>query len=481
MSLARPFTTPRPASYATAPPPVKRRTAGHLQLPRGPRPLIPPALLLKFQRDTPAFLLNLRDTDGDSASFFLAGQLFIGLFSPAMVYEVTTAQQSSFIKGVGFARMRKVLGEGLLTNEEPIHMRHRRMMQPPFQKSRLDGYAMLMTDLTTSQIGAWGDDEVVLLAPAMMRLTLSIVSETLFGTDALRFAEQIGEHMGVAIDRIERTMLPGLDRFDNVPLPYWRKFHESADVLAEIAEELIAERRATIDPDNTTDLLSLLLSLRDEDGSQFTDEEIRDEALTLILSGHETTANMLTWAFSWLAAHPEVMRALQDEADATPWILEGRAPTLEEAMRAEVAGQVLAESLRMAPPVWVAPRRALTDLDICGVKVPAGAHVLISQYVTQRDPRWFPDPHTWEPARWSDDFVSTLPRGAYFPFGAGTRKCLGEHFGLLEARIILLVAAHQVTWEPADPNAPMPKAEPRATYRAAGDVPIRVRRRSGHG
>ena len=480
MSLARPFTTPRPQSYAITPPPIKRRAAAHLQLPNGPRPLIPASLLLKFQRDTPEFLLNLRDTYGDASSFFLAGQLFIGLFAPAMVYEVTIAQQSSFVKGVGFARMRKVLGEGLLTNEEPIHMRHRRMMQPPFQKSRLDGYATLMTDLTTGQIGAWQDGEVVLLAPAMMRLTLSIVAETLFGTDALRFADQIGEHMGVAIDRIERTMLPGLDRLDSVPLPYWQKFHESADVLAEIAEELIAERRATYDPTDTSDLLSLLLSLRDEDGSQFTDEEIRDEALTLILSGHETTANMLTWAFSWLAARPDVLAALQREADASPWVREGRAPTLEEAMQADVAGQVLSESLRMAPPVWVAPRRALRDLDICGVKVPAGAHVLVSQYVTQRDPRWFTDPHIWDPERWSADFASTLPRGAYFPFGAGTRKCLGEHFALLESRIILLLAAHQVTWEPADPRQPIPKAEPRATYRAAGDVPIRVHRRTPH-
>lgn len=127
--------------------------------------------------------------------------------------------------------------------------------------------------------------------------------------------------------------------------------------MAEIAEELIAERRATYDPTNTSDLLSLLLSLRDEDGSQFTDEEIRDEALTLILSGHETTANMLTWAFSWLAAHPDVLAALQQEADTSKWVLDKRAPTLEEAMQAEIAGQVLSESLRMAPPVWVAPRR----------------------------------------------------------------------------------------------------------------------------
>ena len=474
----KPYSAPRPAEYAQIPQPIFRANwSNDVNLP-GPAPIFSDLITAIFMVNTPRFLLKMQRKYGDRCSFFLSRRLFIGLFSPAAVHEVTVASQHKFVKGVGFARMRKVLGEGLLTNEEPIHLAHRRMMQPPFHHGNLDSYVAIMHELITEHTNNWRGKESIDLTPEMMELTLEIVSRCLFGTDSHQYTKAIAQSMEVAIDRIERTMLPGLDRFDNVPLPYWRKFHESADVLAEIAEELIAERRATIDPDNNTDLLSLLLSLRDEDGSQFTDEEIRDEALTLILSGHETTANMLTWAFSWLAAHPDVMRALQVEADATPWILEGRAPTLEEAMRAEVAGQVLAESLRMAPPVWVAPRRALTDLDICGVKVPAGAHVLISQYVTQRDPRWFPDPHTWEPARWSDDFVSTLPRGAYFPFGAGTRKCLGEHFGLLEARIILLVAAHQVTWEPADPNAPMPKAEPRATYRAAGDVPIRVRRRS---
>lgn len=474
--LARPFTTARPSEYASIPKPVRGRAARGMQLPPGPRPRFPGGLLRDFQRDTPAFLLKLRDQYGDAASFFLGGQLFIGMFSPAMVHEVTVAQQSSFIKGVGFARMRKVLGEGLLTNEEPIHLRHRRMMQPPFHKSQLDGYAALMTDLTRDQLDEWPDDGVVHVGPEMMRLTLRIVAQTLFGTDADRHAARIGHSMGIAIDRIERTMLPGLDKLDDIPLPYFQAFGAAADDLADVAEELIAERRANAAA--SPDLLGLLLALRDEDGSAFTDEEVRDEALTLILSGHETTANALSWAFSWLSTRPDVQQALYDEAMAAAWIHEHRTPTLAEAMDAPVAGQVISESLRMAPPVWVAPRRALADLDIAGVFVPKGAHVLVSQYVTQRDPRYFSDPHTWEPSRWTAEFTKSLPRGAYFPFGAGTRKCLGDQFALLEARIILLAAAHRFLVEAIDPLHPIPRAEPRATYRAHGTVPIRVRRRS---
>lgn len=467
----RPFVAPRPVEYARVPIPVTDETAPP-GLPPGPRSRVPGEMLWRFQRDTPKFLLSLRDTYGPASSFYLNRQLFLGMFSPAMVHEVTVAQQSSFIKGVGFERMRKVLGEGLLTNEEPIHLRHRRMMQPPFHKSRLDGYATQMSEVTRQTMDAWLPGSTIFMGPQMMRLTLLIVARTLFGTDADRYTDRIAHSMDIAIDRIERTMLPGLDRFDSLPLPYWRAFHRAADDLAEIAEELIRERRVRgVDGD---DLLGLLLALRDEDGSSFTDDEVRDEALTLILSGHETTANALTWGFSWLGSRPDVHEALRAEALAQEWVTGDAPATVTDVLSCEVAGQVISETLRMAPPVWVAPRRALNDLDIAGVHVPAGTHVLISQYVTQRDPEYFPNPHSWEPSRWTEQLHASLPRGAYFPFGAGTRKCLGDQFALLEARIILLHAAARHRLVPADPKRPMPKAQPRATYRAEGPVPMVV-------
>ncbi len=467
----RPFVAERPREYAPTPQPIHRRDAPP-GLPPGPRSKVPGELLVRFQRDTPSFLLDLRNRYGPASSFFLGGQLFLGMFSPAMVHEITVAQQSSFIKGVGFERMRKVLGAGLLTNEEPIHLRHRRMMQPPFHKARLDAYAEEMSSLSRATVDSWQLGSTIPLAPEMMRLTLLIVARTLFGTDADRYTDQIAESMEIAIDRIERTMLPGLDRLDSLPLPYWRRFREAADELAAIAEDLIAERRQRNAEGD--DLLGLLLALRDEDGSAFTDDEVRDEALTLILSGHETTANALTWAFSWLGTRPDVFAALRDEALAQDWITTGAPATVADVMSTEVAGQVVSESLRLAPPVWVAPRRALQDVVVDGVQVPAGAHVLISQYVTHRDPSYFPNPHTWEPSRWTPQLHADLPRGAYFPFGAGTRKCLGDQFALLEARIILLHAAARHHLMPADSLHPIPRAEPRATYRAKGPVPMVV-------
>ncbi len=492
--MARAFTAPRPASYAPLPPPVHRRRFDG-PLPPGPGIGVPGIDLARFLADTPGFLLRLHRRYGDAVAFSLNGQLFLGLFAPEMVDEVLVRSSRSFVKGVGFERMRKVLGEGLLTNEQPIHLRHRRMMQAPFHRERLDGYAATMAAATRAELATWQDGATVPVGPRMMALTLDIVARTLFGTDAREHADRIAHSMGIAIDRIERTMLPGLDRLDRLPLPWFRAFPRAADDLAAIAEQLIAERRAAADLDPSgaggpsagprdrafdprrDDLLALLLAMRDDDGGGLDDDEVRDEVLTLILSGHETTANVLTWAQAHLATAPDVRRALEAEADDQLWLTEGRAPSVEEVMSTEVAGLVLAEALRLAPPVWVAPRRAIEDVEVAGVPIPAGAHVLVSQYVTHRDPRWFPEPDRFDPWRWRHHPERDLPRGAYTPFGGGNRRCLGEHFALLEARIILLAVARQVRLEASDPRHPVPRAQPRATYRPRGRVPMRVTRR----
>jgi cytochrome P450 len=480
--MARPFTAPRPVAYVPVPAPVRAGRRADPALPPGPRPLLAGLQTLRFMHDTPGFLLDLRQRYGDAATFALRGEVFIALFSPAMVNDVLVTKQHSFVKGVGFERMRKVLGEGLLTNEEPIHLRHRRMMQAPFHHSRLDGYAALMARLTRDELACWAPGAELPLAPTMMRLTLEIVARSLFGTGAAEEAARIGAAMDVAIDRIERTMLPGMDRLDSSRLPWFREFGRAADELATIAERLVAERRdrgGTVPTDLATarreeDLLGLLLALRDEDGSAFSDDEVRDEALTLILSGHETTANTLTWAFSYLAGAPDVREALEREADAQGWIDDERAPTVEDLMDVPIASAVLRETLRLAPPVWVAPRRAVEDVDVQGVAIPAGAHVIVSQYVTHRDPVHFPDPESFTPGRWDDDLERRLPRGAYVPFGGGTRRCLGDQFALLEGRIILLEVARRFRLEPVDRRRPLPAAQPRATYRARGTVPMRV-------
>jgi cytochrome P450 len=362
--------------------------------------------------------------------------------------------------------MRKVLGEGLLTNEEPIHLAHRRMMQPPFHHGNLDSYVAIMHELVSDHIKAWEDKKSIDLAPEMMALTLEIVSRCLFGLDSHQYTQAIAQSMEVAIDRIERTMLPGLDRFDKSGIKYFKEFEVASDRLVEIAEAII-NKRIESNEKKDDDLLGILLQMRD----QISNEHIRDEVLTLILSGHETTANVMSWAFSYLANNPQIRKQLEDEADNAIWIKEERTPTyLELEESSKVASAVLQETMRLAPPVWVAPRIATQDCEIDGIKIPKGAHVLVSQYVTHRNPRFFPEPEKWRPDRWLDsNFEKSLPRGSYFPFGGGSRKCLGEYFALAEARLILLLVAKNFRL-----SGKFPKAQPRATYRPKGEVKNKV-------
>ena len=465
--MTSPFTAPRPASYAPMPKPVRSRRS-HPSLPPGPRG-VPGSLTLRFLRDTPRFLLDLHRTYGDSTSFFLNGELFIAFFGADGVVDVTVKKQNSFVKGVGFDRMRKVLGTGLLTNEEPIHLRHRRMMQPPFHHGKLGDYATLMHRITRDHLSNWSHDQPVEANHEMMRLTFQIVAQLLFGTEIDRYAEGVQHHMGVAIDRIERTMLPGMKAFDRSPIPYFRKFEESADYLAAVADDIIARRAAGDEPGD--DLLGLLLAARDEDNSSLSHDEVRDETLTLILSGHETTANVMTWALCYLRDRTDLWDALAAEAERLLPV--GGELDVRAILSAPTAKAVMAESLRLAPPVWVAPRRAIENVTVAGVQVPKGAHVLVSQYASHRNAMHFSDPDTFQPERWEHDFEASLPRGAYFPFGAGTRKCLGDQFALLESHIILMELAR--TARPVPVASGLPKAEPRATYRPAGGVPSLVR------
>ncbi|MEY3400085.1 MAG: hypothetical protein RLZZ486_553 [Actinomycetota bacterium] len=465
MADLAPFNTPRPAEYAPIPKPLTRRQIMGRPLPDGPRSLL---LTLHFQKDTPGFLRSARDKYGDCTSFFLGGQLFIGAFAPEMVHEVTVSKQHQFIKGVGFDRMRKVLGTGLLTNEEPIHLRHRRLMQSPFHISKISSYANTMIDLTQKHISRWNDEDVVGMGPEMMALTFDIVADILFGADISADTQRVQRAMHIAIDRIERTMLPGLDRFDNLGLPYFRKFGSAANELHEVATRIVNERlEKGIKRD---DLMGVLLEATTPDGERLSAREVSDETLTLILSGHETTANVLTWVFSYLSENPKYWNYLAEEADS---IFKQR--NSEDFARillsAPWSSAIFNEVLRLCPPVWVAPRRALDDVILGEFEIPRGAHVLISQYVTHRNSRYFPDPDNFVPERWFNDFEKTLPRGAYFPFGAGVRKCLGDQFALLEARIIMLEIASRMR---LSLQSDFPAAQPRATYRPKGMVPMKV-------
>jgi len=460
--MARPYTSVRPAEYPQTPVAIRSKKA-FAYLPDGPK-RFGGLLTLRFIADTPKFLLGLQREYGQSASFLLGGELFIAVFSPEAVVDVTVKKQHSFVKGVGFERMHKVLGRGLLTNEEPVHLRHRRMMQPPFHQSQLDEYARTMQKIIRDYLANLKIGQKVSANEEMMRLTFEIVAQLLFSTDIDKYAKGVQHHMGLAINRIERTMLPGLDRFDESPIPYFRKFKESAEYLADVAEDIISQRVQS--GSHGSDLLGLLLDARDDENQALSHDDVRDETLTLILSGHETTANVMTWALAYLGDRDDLWQQVALEADQC--LLMDQAPDIRAVLSAPITKAIFAEALRLAPPVWVSPRRAIEDVEVDGIRIPKGAHVIISQYASHRNETYFPDPNEFKPERWHNDLDNTLPRGAYFPFLAGTRKCLGDQFALLEAHLILLEMARTKRLKPIATQLPRP--EPRATFRPKGGV-----------
>lgn len=462
--------------YPVRPKTVSKRDGEKLPIPRGPRTKKPGDSLYDIVRYTTRFLLDLRDNYGKAASFYINGQLYIGLFSPKMVTEVYTTKQNLFIKGIGVSKLRKLAGDGLLTSEDPVHKRHRRMMQPPFHKNKIDSYINDMYNVTVQHLENWEGKTTVELSPEMMKLTLKVVSKTLFSTDADKYAEKMSKNLDIAIDRVATTMLPSTTLLDNSPLPWFGDYRKASETLSEITDEIINERREGVE--QYDDLLNLLIDLADENGEKFTNEELRDEALTILLSGHETTATLLVWMLTRINTKPELLKKLQEEADNAVWIKEKRPPSMSEILETPIAAKIIKETLRLNPPLWFIMRQALEDMTIDGAYIPKGTNVFISQYITHRDPEFFKNPKEWDPDRWDDDLESKLPKGAYFPFGYGARKCIGEQFALIETRILLLYIIHNYTIKSTNAERAVPKVKPRASLRAKGNVPVYIQKRT---
>ena len=271
----------------------------------------------------------------------------------------------------------------------------------------------------------------------MMRLTLQIVGKTLFDADVERDAQGVGRSLEMLLEigaNFRRTIF----------VPHWLPTPTNLRVKREVAQiekilyRIIAERRAS--GRDAGDLLSMLLSAQDEDGSRMTDRQLRDETVTLFLAGHETTASTLSWTWWLLAQNPEAEAKLHAELGA---VLAGRAPTLDDLPNLSYAGHVIAESLRLYPPAWGLARLAIEDHEIAGYPVTKGMGVAMAQWVVHRDPRWYDAPEEFRPDRWQGDLLKRLPKFAYFPFGGGPRQCIGNAFALMEASLILATIAQK--------------------------------------
>jgi cytochrome P450 len=418
-------------------------------------PRYPGQHLRDFARDSLGFVTRAAREHGDVVRWRLGAERMALLSHPDDVRDVLVTSARLFRKGRGLERAKLLLGEGLLTSEGSFHLRQRRLAQPAFHRERVAGYGATMTRYAERARDRWRAGETLDASQEMMRLTLAVVGKTLFDADVEEEAPEIGRALTEAFHSFGFAVLPFGELLQRVPfLPPVRRFNRARARLDATIYRIIAEHRA--DGRDRGDLLSMLAAAQDTEGAGggMSDLQLRDEAMTIFLAGHETTANALTWSWYLLSQHPDAEARLHAELDAS---LGGRPPTAADLARLPYARMVLAESMRLYPPAWVIGRRSVEPYAVRGETLPARTVVLVSPWVVHRDPRWWPEPDAFRPERWAAD-APERPKFAYFPFGAGTRVCIGEQFAWMEGVLLLATIAQRwrlrlVPGHPVEPQA----------------------------
>ncbi|MER5264155.1 cytochrome P450 [Actinosynnema sp. NPDC002837] len=385
---------------------------------------------LAMLRGRHEFTASLRD-HGEVVKVDLGPMTTYFVTTPQLVHQVLVTDGPRFRKGAMFDKFRPYVGNGLVLSDGAFHLRQRRMVQPAFHRDRIDRYAGTMVRAATALTRSWKPGEVRVVEDDMQALAVTVVGEALFSTElGQRVIAEVRRSVFVVIKQgMVRALSPSF--VEKLPLPGNREFDRAIARMRAIVLEVIASRRAEGVADHG-DLLSMLLLAQDESGDGMTDQQTYDEVLTLLTAGIETTALALAWAFHEVARHPEVEERLVAELDE---VLGGRPVTFADVPRLTYAAAVVNEVLRRYP-LWILMRRAVEPVSLGGVELPVGAEVIVSPHALHHDPTSFPDPHRFDPDRWLSPSVP-VPRGAYIPFAAGARQCLGNVFAQTEIVITL--------------------------------------------
>jgi cytochrome P450 len=439
--------------------------------PPGPKPKPLWGHLWDFRRDPLRFLEKM-GAYGDVVYYTFGPQEAYLYNHPDYVKELLVNQAHNFVKSRGLQRAKRLLGEGLLTSEGEFHLRQRRLSQPAFHRQRIANYATSMVDFAVQMRDHWQDGAQLDITHEMMRLTLAIVAKTLFDANVEDSAEEIGEAMTLFVHGFKMLTLPFSEWLEKLPLPSMRKLNRAHDLLNRTIYRIINERRKS--GKDRGDLLSMLLLAQDEegDGGSMTDQQLRDEVITLFIAGHETTANLMSWTWYLLSQHPDVEAKLWQELDA---VLANRLPTAEDYPRLRYAEMVVSESMRLYPPAWIIGRRAIKECEIGGYQIPVNGIAFVSPYLMQRDQRFFPDPLVFDPQRWTPEAQAARPKFSYFPFGGGARQCIGEPFAWMEAVLLLATLAQQWQLRLAPSHKVSP--QPLITMRPRNGLPMILTRR----
>ena len=411
---------------------TRKRRGDRAGLPPGPKGSLIMGVMREFNRDTLGFVTHCRDYGDVVHTRFLYVHAYF-LYNPSDIESLLTTNAKSYRKAESFRSpfLHRLVGNGLVTSEGDFWRRQRRLAQPAFHRQRISSYGDVMVQYAQRAIASWQPGERRDLARDMTRLTLEIVVKTLFNSDVSDDADHIGEILSGVVKPFasQATVKWILD--NRLPTPGHRRYFRAVSEIDRILFRIIAERRASGYDEG--DLLSMLLQAQDDDGSQMSDAQLRDEVMTLFLAGHETTALALSWSWYLLATNPEAERKFHAELDE---VLGGRAPNVSDLPKLKYTEMITKESMRLYPPAYAVGREAIQETEIGGYRVRKGTQLFAFPWVTHRDPRYFDEPDAFKPERWESSEQPS--KYAYFPFGGGPRQCIGNYFAMME--IVLLLA-----------------------------------------
>jgi cytochrome P450 len=423
-----------------------------------------------MRRDMLGFMRQLHRDYGDLVEFRAAGRRIALVSAPELIERILVREPQRFTKSrvLTMYTSRQILGDGLLVSVGERHRRRRRLMQPAFRPPGIAQQAEIIARWARRWSQRWRPGQRVIMAQEMRRLTLGIAAEAFFGGDLLEEADELSEALASTLALFPRMTVPLADWVALLPLPSNRRFWRARDRLETTVHRLIERRRRR--PEDRADVLSLLLEAEAERGD-VDGRSVRDEVMTLLIAGHETTALALSWTWYLLSQHPATERRLRNELEAE---LGDRTPGYEDIERLTYTRWVLAESMRMFPPAFFVEREPREDFVLDGHRIPAGTQILMSQYLVHRDPRWYREPERFRPERWGEPGTEAMPRFSYFPFGGGPRTCIGEGFAWTEATLVLATLAR--SWR-AVPCGTQPVApEPLVTLQPRDGLPMQPKR-----
>jgi cytochrome P450 len=426
--------------------------------------------LSEFRRDPLNYLVGAARKHGDVVLFHIADRRFYLINNPDYIRDVLVTHDRNFIKNKGLQKAKDFIGEGLLTSEGELHRRQRSMMRPAFHRQRINEYACTMVDHAVRAGRGWKDNQTFDVFHEMMQLTVSVLFRTLFDSDVEGEIQKIALPLGTQY--FTRGTTPFASLFRWLPLPRYRQMERDRQRLDKLIYGLIAERKK--EGRDRGDLLSMLIAATDVegDGKGMSDKQLRDEFLTLFFAGHETVGSALTWTWHELSRNPEVEKRLHAEIDH---VLGGRLPTVTDLPQLKFAEMVFAEAMRLYPSLWIIGREAIEDYTIGPYAVPAKSVVLMSPYLTHRDARYFPDPERFDPERWTDQAKAQRPKFSYFPFGGGSRTCIGDQFAWMEGTLVLITLAQK--WQLQNVPGTNVRFDRTFTLRPKGGLPMVARMR----